>query len=103
MYRVEHLYEDVRQSTKIEWNIGKRCNYDCSYCPAEIHDNFSEHTDIEILKNTVDVISKMNKPRISFTGGEPCVHPPLPLALHRQRDPDAGRDDPRPGDPGAAG
>ena len=75
MYRVEHLYEDVRQSTKIEWKIGKRCNYDCSYCPAEIHDNFSEHTDIEILKNTVDVISKMNKPRISFTGGEPCVHP----------------------------
>ena len=75
MYKVEHLYEEVRQSTKIEWNIGKRCNYDCSYCPAEIHDNFSEHTDIEILKKTVDIISKMNKPRISFTGGEPCVHP----------------------------
>ena len=33
---------------------GKRCNYDCSYCPAEIHDNFSKHTDIKILKNAVD-------------------------------------------------
>ena len=63
-------------SVKVEWNIGKRCNYDCSYCPSSIHDNTSPHTDIEILKATVDKLSKMGKPiRLSFTGGEPCVHP----------------------------
>ena len=65
------------QSTiKIEWNLGKRCNYDCSYCPSSIHDNTSPHTDIEILKATVDKLMTLGKPiRLSFTGGEPCVHP----------------------------
>ena len=63
-------------SIKIEWNLGKRCNYDCSYCPGSIHDNSSTHTDIEILKATVDKLVSLGKPiRLSFTGGEPCVHP----------------------------
>ena len=63
-------------SIKIEWNLGKRCNYDCSYCPASIHDNSSPHTDIEILKSTVDKLMTLGKSiRLSFTGGEPCVHP----------------------------
>jgi MoaA/NifB/PqqE/SkfB family radical SAM enzyme len=60
---------------KVEWNLGKRCNYDCSYCPAEIHDNTSPHTDIEILKHTVDKLVELGDVRISFTGGEPTVHP----------------------------
>jgi MoaA/NifB/PqqE/SkfB family radical SAM enzyme len=61
---------------KVEWNLGKRCNYDCGYCPEAIHDNFSPHTDIKILKRTVDKLSALSKPvRLSLTGGEPCVHP----------------------------
>ena len=65
-----------QSSIKIEWNLGKRCNYDCSYCPASIHDSYSPHTNIEILKATVDKLIALNKPiRLSFTGGEPCVHP----------------------------
>lgn len=60
---------------KVEWNLGKRCNYDCAYCPAEIHDNSSPHTDIEILKSTVDQLNSLGNVRISFTGGEPTVHP----------------------------
>jgi MoaA/NifB/PqqE/SkfB family radical SAM enzyme len=65
-----------QSSIKIEWNLGKRCNYDCSYCPASIHDNSSQHTDVEILKRAVDKLVTLGKPiRLSFTGGEPCVHP----------------------------
>jgi MoaA/NifB/PqqE/SkfB family radical SAM enzyme len=60
---------------KVEWNLGKRCNYDCAYCPAEIHDNSSPHTDIDILKSTVDQLHALGNVRISFTGGEPTVHP----------------------------
>jgi MoaA/NifB/PqqE/SkfB family radical SAM enzyme len=77
MFKVEHLYPHIKQSVKVEWNLGKRCNYDCSYCPAVIHDNTSPHTDIDILKNAVDELSKINNIRISFTGGEPCVHPKI--------------------------
>ena len=67
-----------QDSIKIEWNLGKRCNYDCSYCPAIIHDNHSPHTDINILESTVDKLCELGKPlRISLTGGEPCVHPDI--------------------------
>ncbi len=65
-----------QDSIKVEWNLGKRCNYDCSYCPSIIHDNSSPHTDIEVLKQTIDKLQTLGKPiRLSFTGGEPCVHP----------------------------
>lgn len=75
-----------QNSLKVEWNIGKRCNFDCSYCPAEIHDNHSLHTDIEILKTTLDKLSSIGKPlRISFTGGEPCVHPKISELFHYTR------------------
>lgn len=75
MYKVENRW-DHNNSVKIEWNLGKRCNYDCSYCPSVIHDNYSPHTDINLLKQTVDKLCEINKNlRISFTGGEPTVHP----------------------------
>lgn len=65
-----------QKQIKVEWNLGKRCNLDCAYCPAEIHDNFSPHTDIEVLKSAVDKLASLKRPvRVSFTGGEPCVHP----------------------------
>lgn len=67
-----------QESIKVEWNLGKRCNYDCSYCPSIIHDNYSPHTDINILERTVDKLVEIGKPlRISLTGGEPCVHPDI--------------------------
>lgn len=75
MYKVTGRWPH-QDSVKVEWNLGKRCNYDCAYCPAEIHDNVSPHTDIEILKATVDRLVAIGKPiRLSFTGGEPTVHP----------------------------
>ena len=65
-----------QDSIKVEWNLGKRCNYDCGYCPSSIHDNSSPHTDIAILKSAVDKLMTLGKPiRLSFTGGEPTVHP----------------------------
>lgn len=68
---------DRNQELQVEWFVGKRCNYDCSYCHDLNHDNFSPHTDI---KYTIKTISKMiekfdNKLKINFTGGEPTVHP----------------------------
>ena len=73
MYKLTSLYKQHLDKIKIEWNLGKRCNYDCSYCPSSIHDNTSEHTDINILKAAVDKLP--SNARISFTGGEPTVHP----------------------------
>jgi MoaA/NifB/PqqE/SkfB family radical SAM enzyme len=75
MYKVTSRWPH-QGSIKIEWNLGKRCNYDCSYCPSSIHDNSSSHTNIAVLKATVDKLMTLGKPiRLSFTGGEPTVHP----------------------------
>lgn len=77
MYKIESRWPH-QNSIKIEWNLGKRCNLDCTYCPVEIHDNYSPHTDISILENAVNQLSTLGKPiRISLTGGEPCVHPKI--------------------------
>jgi MoaA/NifB/PqqE/SkfB family radical SAM enzyme len=76
MHKITTAYTHHLDAIKLEWNLGKRCNYDCSYCPSAIHDNSSPHTSIAVLKNTVDQLLELDKPlRISFTGGEPTVHP----------------------------
>jgi len=75
MYKLTSSWPHQDQ-IKVEWNIGKRCNYDCTYCPKEIHDNFSPHTPIDVLEKTIDQLVEIGKPiRLSFTGGEPSVHP----------------------------
>jgi len=74
MYKVTSIYPH-QDKIKVEWNLGKRCNYNCEYCPSEIHDSTSPHTEIEILYSAVDTLVQQGDIRLSFTGGEPCVHP----------------------------
>ena len=69
----------------VTWDTGRRCNYDCSYCPMHRHDNFSAHATLDSLKENVDFLyeyidlhlgyrtSKIAN--IGFTGGEPTVNP----------------------------
>ena len=35
----------------VEWFMGRRCNYDCSYCSALEHDNISPHVKFEDIQN----------------------------------------------------
>ena len=68
------------EGVRIDWYIGKRCNYDCSYCGDFLHDNFSSHKSLPILKSVIDNITSSISPesiRIGFTGGEPTVNPNL--------------------------
>jgi len=70
---------------QVTWDTGRRCNYDCSYCPMHRHDNFSAHATLDSLKENVDFLyeyidlhlgyrtSKIAN--IGFTGGEPTVNP----------------------------
>ncbi len=65
---------------RVEWNLGPRCNYDCSYCSPNIHNKKSEHLNMEVIEKTVDRIATYTKnhkkkTRISLTGGEPYLHP----------------------------
>lgn len=67
---------------RVEWNLGKRCNYDCSYCGPEIHDNFSPHISKEVFAKTcLQLVAagkqQGKKVKIALTGGEPFVHPEI--------------------------
>ena len=86
MFKIESRWGH-HTSVHVEWNIGKRCNLDCGYCPAEIHDNFSPHTDLDKMVNTIYELEKIGKPiRLSLTGGEPTVHPKINEILKCARD-----------------
>lgn len=74
------------ESMMITWDIGKRCNYDCSYCDALRHNNFSPHASYETLLETfyfvkewTDLYNAKRKEHyftnINFTGGEPTTNP----------------------------
>lgn len=59
----------------LTWMIGARCNYDCMYCPTELHDSTSKHPDINKLKEVWNSFYFKTKHiglpyKISFTGGE---------------------------------
>jgi MoaA/NifB/PqqE/SkfB family radical SAM enzyme len=64
----------------ITWFIGKRCNYDCSYCSSYVHDNYSTHIKKEKAFDLVDQLEKHSLEqkkhfKLVITGGEPFVHP----------------------------
>lgn len=71
----------------ISWDIGKRCNLDCTYCQATRHNNFSPHASLESLIKTFKFAKQWaeiyNSHRIdvpdaiemNFTGGEPTTNP----------------------------
>lgn len=69
---------DQNRVLSINWNIGKRCNYSCSYCPPTVHDNHSPHMTFAVFKNAIDKIRnniKIDSFQITFTGGEPTINP----------------------------
>lgn len=61
----------------VDWYIGKRCNFDCSYCVDYLHDSTSPHVPLENMKKLVDIIYNEHGKNVywSLTGGEPTVNP----------------------------
>ena len=69
----------------VDWYLGKRCNFDCDYCPPSIHDNHSpypSHEELlkghEFLLRTIDNADKNMKNKtlsFIFAGGEPTLIP----------------------------
>jgi MoaA/NifB/PqqE/SkfB family radical SAM enzyme len=67
--------EPIPEFFTITWMLGSFCNYDCMYCPAELHDSVSQHKDLTTLKEAWYKIYHKTRHlgmayKISFTGGE---------------------------------
>ena len=67
--------EPVPEYFSITWMLGSRCNYDCMYCPSELHDNTSKPHDLATMQLAWENIYKKSNNKklpykIGFTGGE---------------------------------
>jgi MoaA/NifB/PqqE/SkfB family radical SAM enzyme len=65
----------VPEYFSLTWMLGSRCNYDCMYCPRELHDATSVPHDFETMTSVWNNIYQKTKHhalpyKISFTGGE---------------------------------
>lgn len=62
----------------ISWDLGQRCNYECTYCPPYLHDKTSPHLPFDKVIEILDVILEYYDNRLTefnFAGGEPTIHP----------------------------
>jgi len=64
---------------QILWDIGRRCNYNCTYCWPAVHSNTEKFPSIETVITTIDMMidnwSNGETIRWNFGGGEPTMHP----------------------------
>ena len=62
----------------IDWNIGNRCNYNCSYCSPRLHNNHSPHLSYELWCSSIDKLYSLLGTRnilLTIVGGEPTINP----------------------------
>ncbi len=69
--------------TYINWNLSRRCNFDCSYCSDGLHDNISPLLSETELERAAQSLANVPGKTIflSLTGGEPTLHKPLERML----------------------
>jgi molybdenum cofactor biosynthesis enzyme MoaA len=70
----------------VSWFLGKRCNYDCSYCSFHSHDAVSPFVDqtrgLQLIQSLQNQSYNDNKKiKWTITGGEPCIDPSLPTLV----------------------
>lgn len=67
------------QYRQVFWELGRRCNYDCSYCHPYVHNNFEEHKSLEKLLFALGKIEEQfgqgGKISFAISGGEPTTNP----------------------------
>src|SRR5271168_986220 len=54
----------------------RRCNLACTYCNE--FDDFSKPVPTEEMKRRIDLLAALGTSIVSFSGGEPLLHPDLP-------------------------
>ena len=84
---IDTIYLDDNQvRSTIVWDLGRRCNYDCTYCTGWMHSTTAPFNKLEQYKKTAAFINEYYeiygmfsnldfRPAISFTGGEPTINP----------------------------
>ena len=61
----------------------RRCNLSCTYCNE--FDDFSKPVPAEEMKRRIDLLANLRTSIISFSGGEPLLHPELDALIQHIR------------------
>ncbi len=67
----------------VQLTVTRRCNLACTYCSE--YDAVSAPVPAEALKGRIDRLSSLGTAMITFTGGEPLLHPDLELLIAHAR------------------
>ena len=71
--------EMARPRCMVIWDLGRRCNYDCSYCYRDSHNNYEAYKTMGSLRHAVDGVHAWwlgdRAATFNITGGEPTIHP----------------------------
>lgn len=76
---VQPIYQSHCIPKQVTWDIGRRCNYSCSYCPPSASNTYESHRSWGSLKHGVQNIFKAfvkgDQCKFNFSGGEPTFNP----------------------------
>jgi MoaA/NifB/PqqE/SkfB family radical SAM enzyme len=62
----------------------RRCNLSCTYCNE--FDDFSKPIPVDVIRHRIDLLADLGTSIITFSGGEPLLHPELDdLIAHMRR------------------
>jgi sulfatase maturation enzyme AslB (radical SAM superfamily) len=61
----------------------RRCNLSCTYCNE--FDKTSEPVAVSVMMRRIDRLAELGTSIISFSGGEPTLHPDLDMVIRRVR------------------
>lgn len=74
LYRAEPIEPQV---FNVQWDLSRRCNFDCSYCWPTSHNKTDRWVPLVVLRQVVDKIIGQfgGTVQFNFAGGEPTLHP----------------------------
>ena len=81
---LDHSHDYAKETTVINWLLGNKCNFACTYCPEFLHKGHLDWPDINSVKQFVIAAIEHYFPKnvyFEFTGGEVTLWKDLiPLA-----------------------
>jgi MoaA/NifB/PqqE/SkfB family radical SAM enzyme len=75
-----------RKAVNVFFHILTRCNLNCAHCYINPEQHGSQSLPIDVIRQWLDAfVEKAASANVIFLGGEPTLHPDLPLAVRHAR------------------
>lgn len=80
LVRIEHTVKERANTFVVNWQLGNKCNFSCSYCPSGLHDGSIAWTTYDCIERfcvyLMGYCSGLARSLfVTLSGGEPTAHP----------------------------